>query len=802
MKKDFSILFLTFLILVLASTAQAQFIDIASDFGMNIANDDADEGSGASFVDFNGDGWDDVSMATTNGKPRFWINDQNGGFVETDLGILPDNQADLNMLLWVDYDNDGDRDLFISAQDVGIYLFENDGNLNLTDITEDAGLVVEATYNSGACWGDINNDGLLDLYLSRYHYFFQEGNQYENRLFVQNDDGTFSDITSSAGVANGSRNTYLVAFWDYDEDGWIDIFIANDLMNDPNFLFRNNGDETFTDVSAETGFDVIMNAMSATVGDYDNDEDMDLFVSNTGEGNHLYRNNNDGTFTNVGTEIGVAANSTCWGAVWIDYDNNGWQDLYTGSAPLNDLLTAEQFFFESDQGESFNNITEEMELDYDNSNSYAACQADYDRDGREDILVSPGGSLARLFKNNTPTNPENNWVSIELKGTYSNADAVGARFKVYCDDQIFYRSIHCGEGYISQHSSRKHVGLGMHEVIDSLEITWPRGYTEMHYDLGVNQLLNFEEGETIAPNFPLEDTVNVCQNSTITLNITGNYEMIEWSNGEQGAALIVSEAGEYSAMVTHESGISFQTDTVQVLTYPLNELEFNLTQPICNGDENGSISLSSSIVPLGELEWFNFGIEDSLTGLDAGTYFYQGIDSNGCAFFGDVELEEPEELTLSNTVVESLECSPFWSGTAQASGGIPPYQFQWTLEGPNTTETIENSTFDCFEGGNVELLVTDSLGCSTSDLIELNIVQSVDLHDQWTVSVYPNPGMGMVRVSSSKSLSRVLVYRPTGELIFISTDSSLDFSWLPAGVYIIQVHDQFQRSTNLKFMKF
>ena len=252
-----------------------------------------------SFVDFNKDGWDDISLMTYEGA-HFYINLEGQGFEEIDLGVLNDISADLNMVLWVDFDNDGDKDLFVSAESDSVYLFRNEGDLVLVDVTEELGLDGLSTANYGAAWGDINNDGLLDLYVCRYHFSFQTGYQYENRLFLQEENGMFSDISMSAGVSNGSNPSFQPIFWDYDEDGWQDIFIINDLLAAFNTMYRNNGDGTFTDVTAAVGLYQNYNAMSASPGDYDNDEDMDIFVSNGSAGNYLYQNDGAGNFTNVG----------------------------------------------------------------------------------------------------------------------------------------------------------------------------------------------------------------------------------------------------------------------------------------------------------------------------------------------------------------------------------------------------------------------------------------------------------------------------------------------------------------------
>ena len=849
-------------------STEAQFVNRAAEFGINIQNPNAEYSSGTSFADFNGDGWDDISLMTFEGA-RFYLNQEGLGFEEIDLGILSDISLDLNMALWVDFDNDGDKDLFVSAESDSVYLFRNEGDLELVDVTAELGLSGLNTANYGAAWGDINNDGKLDLYLCRYHFNFQTGYQYENRLFLQQANGSFIDISMSAGVNNGSNPSFQPIFWDYDEDGWQDIFIINDLLAAHNTLYRNNGNNTFTDVTAAAGLYQNYNAMSATVGDYDNDQDMDLFVSNGSAGNYLYQNNGNAVFTNVGLESGVISYSNCWGGIWIDHNNDSYQDLYVASAPLNTTLNTMNFFFENNGDGTFDNKTTALGMGSDVDNLYAVCQSDFNKDGLEDILISPGNSTAKLYVNENTADASNHWISTSFEGRMSNRDAIGTRFKVYCGDDVYTRYTHCGEGFISQHSTNKHIGIGSHSSVDSLIIQWPRGVVETYYDISVDDFHHFVEGDTWAIQWPENEFVSVCTGNSILLEIEqAEFSSILWSNGSDEFSQQVSQSGDYSAELTHPNGIVIYTDTLHFEVNQPAVVEFEVNSPSCPNFEDGSITLTASTVEVDQITWINNGTGTSITGLDAGMYFYDGTDINGCVFGGDITLVNPFAPNISleskgvlcfgaSTGSATLTISPpedvisvLWSNDSESLTieGLPIGQYDYTIttvpnciyegsvqingpeeptgsiiatqssnqECPNDwflayevdglTDPISTSwelitpgedplfiddseTWDCFNNGTVDLLLTDDNGCQLSFSTELDIIIGLDELDARAPVIYPNPGNGLFKIDFPSSKYRVLVHDTNGKMVFDQTIESdlIDLRNLEAGIYFATI---------------
>src|SRR3990172_4202490 len=258
---------------------QITFTDVAVSMGINHPIQFI-RGS-ISFCDFNGDGKDDLSFSSIQGEPMYLYKNNSDLFtdVTSEMG-LTDSFRTMN-LLWSDYDNDGDKDLFAAVDDENTYsrLYRNDGASGFTDVTIESGIGTVPSSCNAACWGDYNNDGWLDLYVTHYSEFEH------NYLYKNNGDGTFMDVTDIAGVADtfyltgNFRLPLAVVFFDYNNDGWQDIYICNDHFTD-NTLFKNNGDETFSDVSEQSNSNVSGFMMGIAVGDYDNNGYLDLYLSN------------------------------------------------------------------------------------------------------------------------------------------------------------------------------------------------------------------------------------------------------------------------------------------------------------------------------------------------------------------------------------------------------------------------------------------------------------------------------------------------------------------------------------------
>ena len=443
-------------------------------------------GGGVSFMDFNNDGWDDLTFATQKNEDIYFLENSNGTFIpRTFSGLL--NNCEAKQVLWIDFDNDGDKDFYITCQDAANRLYENNGNLEFTDITVEAGLDLISEHTFGASFGDVNNDGYLDLYVTNRWIIVQE--RY-SILYLNNGDKTFTDATVAAQITKTPPVAFTSTFIDYNKDGHLDIFTAMDKYYG-NILFENNGNETFTDKSVESGFHHPLDAMCVTPGDFDNDDDIDIYVTNTPlEGNHFFRNNGDNTFDTIEIETGLVVHGFCWGSNFLDVENDGDLDLYISAQYTPDSINSSHLFINDGIGK-FNISNPRMPND--TLNSFSNAVGDYDKNGFPDIAVNNyQDTPSRLWRN---TNTNGNWLKIKLLGTVSNRDAFGSKIEVYSGGRKQLRYTYANEGFIAQNANHEIFGLGNETQVDSVIISWLSGIKDTLKNVAANQEILIIEGD-------------------------------------------------------------------------------------------------------------------------------------------------------------------------------------------------------------------------------------------------------------------------------------------------------------------
>ena len=481
------------------------FEDKATELGISTDTGYSFLGNGVSFFDFDNDGWDDITLTTELGMPLKFFKNVNGNFVEHDLNIA-DNIYQTRQINWVDFDNDGDSDLFVTSDTNGNRLYENNESV-YSDITVSTGLPLANIKSYGASWGDYDNDGYLDVFLSTY----DSDLIIPNYLYKNNGDGTFTNVSEEAGIINTSNLSFCSAFLDFNNDGWQDIYVSKDRSFHVNTMYRNNGDGTFTEVGEETGTNIAIDAMTVTVGDYNNDGWQDIYVSNSpDEGNFFFRNNGNGTFTDIATSSGTKFWGVGWGSVFLDADNDRDLDLYV-SGSLNGASTfASAEFYENVGNDQFLLSDDDGFLN-DNRKSHSNAIGDVDNDGQADILVGNNDyENIYLWKNETSTS--NNWLKINLEGTTSNRDGIGSRIEVSINGESQYRYTHCGEGYLSQNSSSEFIGFGESTQADYVKVTWLSGIEDIIYNVDANQTISIVEGSTLSLSEFNRSIVNVYPN--------------------------------------------------------------------------------------------------------------------------------------------------------------------------------------------------------------------------------------------------------------------------------------------------
>ncbi len=544
-------IFLACLLLLISSFSIAdssKFISVTKEAGIHFRHHDGGSrqkyfveplGGGAAFLDYNNDGFQDIYLVNSaalspppkeqsdrSEPPRNALYRNNGDGTFTDVAVaagVADTGYGMGCAVG-DYDNDGFPDLYVTNFEANVF-FHNNGNGTFTDITTQTG-TGDTRWGASCAFADYDNDGFLDLYVTNYVKYDIESDQvcmnkgvrvycdprlYEGELDIlyhNNGDGTFTDVTKTAGFSKAMGRGLALAWGDYDDDGDMDVYIANDA--DQNFLYRNNGNGTFTDVSltAGVGFSEdgeAENGMGVDFGDYDNDGRLDLVVTNfQGQTNTLYHNEGNGLFSDVSyaSKIGtISLPYLAWGVSFCDYDNDGYQDLFIANGHLDENVQAfnptgfyEQpnLLFRNNRDSTFDEVGVDsgsgMRLE---KVSRGFAYADYDNDGDLDLLVTNMKGSLDLLENREG---QNTWLTLKLIGTRSNRDAIGTRVKVTTGNLTQIREVRSGSSYLSQNDIRLHFGLGKHRQIDRLEIRWPSGLQEHLEGVEANQTLMLVEG--------------------------------------------------------------------------------------------------------------------------------------------------------------------------------------------------------------------------------------------------------------------------------------------------------------------
>ena len=533
-----------FLIFSNIANAQLAFDDVAAQIGVNYSYGDSEYGGGVSFADFDNDGWDDITYTSENGVDIYFLKNTNGDFnLVSFSGISNTNKT--KQVIWVDYDNDGDKDLFITALEGKNSFYINDGEMNFTDISSSIGIFQTDLFTYGASFGDIDNDGDLDLFISNR-------SPVDHNYLYRNDSGTYVDITNSSGISLEGQLSFCSIFFDYDKDGLQDIYVSNDKEENINRLYKNLGDGVFQDVSDFSNAGVDVSAMSTTLGDFNNDGWFDIYITNTPfsqissiVGNVLLKNNGDGTFTNIATETGTSFDSLGWGSVFLDADNDGFLDLYVSSSLDGSAQFLSSAFYHQQNDETFI-IPQDIGFSSDLRESYSNAIGDINNDGKPEIVVVNDTENNFLWQNNTSN--QNNWLKVKLEGVISNRDGIGNTIEINVDGQSQYRYTLAGEGYLSQNSFYEFFGIGEAAEVDYVKVTWTAtGETETINNISSNQSIIIKEGSGILSNDIVFKTTTFGvypnpSNNGIFKITTSNQEIISLQVFDLSGRLIIKKS--------------------------------------------------------------------------------------------------------------------------------------------------------------------------------------------------------------------------------------------------------------------
>ncbi len=616
-------------------------------------------GGGMSFSDFNGDGWDDITLTTDFGARVHFYENTFGVFKET-FPILT-NYTKHIYSVWIDYDNDGDKDFFSISELGGIQVLQN-------------------------------------------HMFFQDSNH------------VFQDVTFISGTGNGLKRTFQGALIDYNNDGLVDFYLANDIF-DGNTLYRNNGDSTFTDVIVGSGTFLQMESMGLAVGDFDGDLDLDIHITDRLTDSKLLRNNNDGTFTEVGTQMGVDfAQGFGWGNNFFDADLDGDEDLYVAGVTLPAYVTVPSALFLNNGSGPFTNSN----ITGDTLYSFSSVLGDFNNDRLTDIAVHNSWQTQALIWENQ-TNISNSSISIRLKGCASNKDGIGALMYSYSNGVARLYSFHGSQSFLGQSSSNLIIPIVNAPTLDSLKVKWPSGNTTTLSNISSDQSLVIEECALpspapviLVPDFE-NNNATLCDNDSILIKLDGTYPIVNWSSGQNTDSIYISSAGTYTVTVINQFGVSAASSPVSIIEreYP----DYTIKSEIASCFNDGSILLiPSESSAIYSYQWSNQSTSNSLSNLNPGVYYVTVTDQGECAVSDSVTINGPTNFTpiYFNGSSEDALCHNDSSGILSVlpSGGSDPYDFLWSTE--------ETSSSINVPAGNYRLTISDSYNCSKDTSFSVN----------------------------------------------------------------------------------
>jgi hypothetical protein len=515
------------------SSAGIKFTHFKGNSGISINREEF--GPGLCVADFDGDGWQDIYFV--NGRDLYnrgitarnalYRNNGNGTFTDvTDRAGVPGTGYGMGCV-WGDYDNDGFPDLFVTQYGRNV-LYHNNGNGTFTDVTDKAGVAgtESGAFHSGATFFDYDRDGRLDLYVGSYVNLGDK--RYCNlggvlsscapsvyrgspdALYHNNGNGTFTNVTAAAKIYQPEGKNLSVGAADYDNDGWPDLFVANDGLDA--YLYHNERNGTFKEIGVVSGMALtaqgrVMAAMCISLGDYDNDGWLDLYISDfQRSSDHLWHNEGSGFFAEVSDQAGITRPThdvLSFGGGFFDYDNDGWLDIFIANGhvyPEVEQASPEIHYKQTNMlfhNESNGKFVETTKLAGSGFQTpyvgRGVAFADLDNDGFLDVVVANNGDPPLLLQNGGGNG--SHFINFKLIGTKSNRDAMGARIKILGGGISQIREIAGGGSYLSQSDLRTNFGLGKTNRLESVEVNWPSGQRQLFRNVEADKFYLIEEGK-------------------------------------------------------------------------------------------------------------------------------------------------------------------------------------------------------------------------------------------------------------------------------------------------------------------
>jgi hypothetical protein len=534
------------LIAASAPVIEVRFTDVTAQAGIHFTHNAGRSGkkylpetlgAGCAFFDFDGDGWPDILLV--NGKdfiPRgrrttaaLYHNNHDGTFTDVTKGSGLDVEMYGLGVAIADYDNDGREDVYITALE-GDRLFHNEGNGKFRDVTEAAG-IHNANFGASAAWLDYDHDGKVDLFVANYVQWTAKGDLFcsldgstksyctpesykgtRSRLYHNLGNGRFEDVAEKAGLGDPASKSLGVTVLDYNNDGWPDLFVANDTQ--PNKLYRNLGNGSFKEEGMTAGVaygedGIARGAMGADAGDYDRSGRPDLLVGNfSNQMLGLYHNEGNGLFVDEAPLSTVGRSSLlslAFGVFFFDYDLDGYPDIFAANGHIEDEIGRVQpkvsyretpLLFRNLGNHRFDNVSSRVGPAFSKAMvARGAAYADFDHDGDLDVLISTNNGPAVLLRNDGGN--RNHWLSVRLAGVKSNRDGIGAVVRVESAGGKQWNMVRSGSSYCSQSDLALTFGLGA-DASANVEVAWPSGIKQQFQGVAANQRVRIDENRGLS----------------------------------------------------------------------------------------------------------------------------------------------------------------------------------------------------------------------------------------------------------------------------------------------------------------
>lgn len=720
------------LLLLVSNICLAQFTRITSQPPVT----DGLNSHGASWVDYDDDGDDDIFVAVNpspespSSKDALYQNNGDGTFTAITTSAIVTQDGTGRNSTWADYDNDGLPDVFITDQ-IETFLYKNDGGGNFTKITAIPTTTISFdSDHQGGAWGDYNGDGFLDLFVASYKL----NDNARNVLYTNNGDGTFmqssdTDIVTTQGY--GQDPSWI----DYDQNGTLDLFVPN-YGGTPNFLYSNLGDGTFGAITDQPLVTTSHASVGASWADYDNDGDFDLFAStNVNASNYFFENNSNGTFTLKNGMFGSTLSST---ASWADFDNDGFIDLMMAGG-----VGDKTRLFRNNGDKTFTDVSVAQGINNTNY-SWAVAAADYDKDGFIDFFIANehgnNHSADDILYHNTPNS--NHWISIKLVGTNTNRNAIGTVVRVHSGTKWQTRTVQSKTGSNAQNSQRVHFGLGQASAIDRIVVEWPgKGFQELASQ-AADEFITITE--ISFPDPPGELTTS-----------NEAYGMVELS---------------WTDNSSDETGFRIERSTGNGAFVKIGEVSANIT------------SFTDNTATPGETH----------------VYRVAAMTTGGYSLFpvaNTIYSKASQQVTTFEDIGQKYLMSPPFQLHAEMSSGLEPSfvilegeEFV-SLEGDILTILeLGTSVIGAYAGGNDAFFSSDTV---TQTLV-VDLVTALADHPSGSLSVYPNPvGDELYIRHGSDASYPMTILNSAGMVVHsvssVSGDESVSLKGLAPGFYILDI---------------